>query len=88
MPRVMSFFFVGLDYQVEHHLFPKIPHKNLPRAAAITADWCARHNVTHLSEPYLDALTDAAQFIARAWDREASDPLEVRAGLIGHEHAA
>ena len=36
LPRFVSFFFIGLDYQVEHHLFPKIPHQHLPRAAAIT----------------------------------------------------
>jgi fatty acid desaturase len=83
LPRFISFFFIGLDYQVEHHLFPKIPHGHLPRAAAITRDWCARNGVTHLSVPYLFALVDAAKFIARAWEREAEDPIEVRAGLVG-----
>src|SRR5262249_1714412 len=29
LPTAVSFFFIGLDYQVEHHLFPKIPHANL-----------------------------------------------------------
>jgi len=83
LPRVISFFFIGLDYQVEHHLFPKIPHQNLPRAAAITRAWCQRNGVTHLSVPYLYALADAAKFIGRAYEREAHDPIEVRAGLVG-----
>ena len=82
LPRVISFFFIGLDYQVEHHLFPKIPHQNLPRAAAVTRDWCQRNGVTYLSVPYLFALGDAAKFIARAWERDADDPIEVRAGLV------
>ena len=34
LPRWLSWFFVGLDYQVEHHLFPKIAHQELPRATA------------------------------------------------------
>jgi fatty acid desaturase len=72
LPRVVSFFFIGLDYQVEHHLFPKIPHANLPRAAEITADWCSRHNVTYLTEPYLDALGNAVEFMSTAWARDAS----------------
>ena len=72
LPRVVSFFFIGLDYQVEHHLFPKIPHANLPRAAAITAAWCKRHNVTYQTMPYLDALADAVSFMKHAWDRDAS----------------
>ena len=36
LPRLISFFFIGLDYQVEHHLFPRIPHHHLPLAARIT----------------------------------------------------
>jgi fatty acid desaturase len=71
LPRVVSFFFIGLDYQVEHHLFPKIPHQNLPKAARITADWCRRHGIVYQSMPYLAALSDAARFMATSWDRDA-----------------
>lgn len=71
MPRVMSFFFVGLDYQVEHHLFPKIPHHHLPQAARIVRTWCEREGVPYLSVPYFAALADAARFMATAWDRPA-----------------
>jgi fatty acid desaturase len=88
LPRFISFFFIGLDYQAEHHLFPKIPHQNLPKAAAITAAWCKRHGIEYLSVPYLVALVDSARFMAEAWSRDASDPMEVRLGLIGSERAA
>ncbi|MBA3465504.1 MAG: acyl-CoA desaturase [Deltaproteobacteria bacterium] len=83
LPKFISFFFIGLDYQAEHHLFPKIPHQHLPKAAAITKAWCERHGVVYLSVPYLHALVDAAKFMADGWQREASDPIEVRAGLVG-----
>jgi len=83
MPKLISFFFVGLDYQVEHHLFPKIPHRNLPLAARMTAAWCERHQIPHLSVPYVFALVDAAKFMAKGWDLDASDPMEVRLGLVG-----
>jgi fatty acid desaturase len=83
LPRFISYFFIGLDYQVEHHLFPKIPHQKLPQAAAITAAWCARHEIPYKSVPYLTALADSARFIPHAWARDASDPIEVRAGLVG-----
>lgn len=88
LPRIISFFFIGLDYQAEHHLFPKITHQNLPRAAEITAAWCKRHGIEYLSVPYLHALVDSAQFMADAWSRDASDPQEVRFGLVGSERAA
>jgi fatty acid desaturase len=74
----VSFFFIGLDYQVEHHLFPKIPHANLPRAAAITRDWCTRHGVVYHTEPYLDALADASRFIRGAWELEAVPATSIR----------
>jgi fatty acid desaturase len=79
LPRPISFLFVGLDYQVEHHLFPKIPHQNLPRAATITAAWCRRHGVLYQSTPYLTALADAARFMADAWSRDAVTAESVRA---------
>jgi fatty acid desaturase len=81
LPRVVSMFFIGLDYQVEHHLFPKISHLNLPKAAAITRAWCARTQTPYLSEPYLHALGDAARFIRDAWAREAISPVDMREAL-------
>jgi fatty acid desaturase len=78
LPRVVSFFFIGLDYQVEHHLFPKIPHANLPRAARITAEWCKKHGVVYQSEPYLHALADAVRFMADGWRREAVPAESIR----------
>ena len=83
-----SYFFIGLDYQVEHHLFPKIPHANLPRAAAITAAWCWRSGLPYHSTEYMYALKDAARFIATAWSREAACPIAVRAGLVDEDLAA
>jgi fatty acid desaturase len=78
LPRAISFFFIGLDYQAEHHVFPKIPHANLPRAAEITSAWCKRHGVAYNTMPYLAALGDAVRFMSDAWAREASRPDVVR----------
>ncbi|HUS30688.1 MAG TPA: acyl-CoA desaturase [Kofleriaceae bacterium] len=82
LPRVISFFFIGLDYQVEHHLFPKIPHQKLPAAAAITARWCKKHGVPYQSVPYMTALKDSAQFMADAWTRDAEYASVVRARML------
>jgi fatty acid desaturase len=78
LPKPVSFLFVGLDYQVEHHLFPKIPHQNLPRAAKITAAFCKRNGIIYQSEPYLGALVHSAKFMSDAWAREAVTPESVR----------
>ncbi len=78
LSRFTSWLFVGLDYQVEHHLFPRIPHQHLPRAAAITSAWCRRQGLPYLSLPYSAAFIDATRFMATAWKRETSTAAEVR----------
>jgi fatty acid desaturase len=71
LPRAISFFFIGLDYQAEHHLFPRIPHQNLPLAARVTREWCLRNGITHHREPYLVALRSAERFMRDAWSKDA-----------------
>ena len=50
----------GLNYQIEHHLFPSMPRPNLRRAQPIVADFCAEIGVpyceTSLLESYAQAL--------------------------------
>jgi fatty acid desaturase len=82
LPRPIAFFFIGLDNQVPHHLFPKIPHQHLARAASITQAWCERHGLPYFRMPYLDALKDSAQFIGEAWKREARLPIDIRAAHL------
>ncbi|HET6613444.1 MAG TPA: acyl-CoA desaturase [Kofleriaceae bacterium] len=67
MPRWMSWFFVGLDYQVEHHLFPRIPHRRLPRARAILRAWCERTGMPHHEIGYGAALRDVTRFMFVSW---------------------
>ncbi len=40
----------GLNYQIEHHLFPSMPRSNLRKAQEIIRPFCAEHGV-----PYLEA---------------------------------
>jgi len=37
----------GLNYQIEHHLFPSMPRPNLRRAQPIVADFCARRGIPY-----------------------------------------
>lgn len=67
MPRWLSWFFVGLDHQVEHHLFPRIPHQGLPRAARITRAWCQRIGAPHQEIGYGAAVADVTRFMFKSW---------------------
>jgi fatty acid desaturase len=74
MPKLISWFFIGLDYQVEHHLFPKIPHQSLPKAAEITQRWCEQRGLPYKSVDYLYALADASRFLHGAWKIPLPEP--------------
>jgi fatty acid desaturase len=37
----------GLNYQIEHHLFPHMPRPNLRRAQPVVQDFCARHGISY-----------------------------------------
>jgi fatty acid desaturase len=78
LPRVLRWFFIGLDYQIEHHLFPKIPHQELPRACEVVEAWCAKHGFPHMEIGYGDAVVDVTRFIRDAWKTPAQSGQAVR----------
>ena len=44
---VWDFFYGGLNYQIEHHLFPTIPRVNLKRAQTIIQPFCEAHSLSY-----------------------------------------
>ena len=43
--RVVDFVLGGLNYQIEHHLFPNMPRPNLRRAQPLVRAFCSQHNI-------------------------------------------
>ncbi|WP_399345159.1 fatty acid desaturase family protein [Umezawaea sp. Da 62-37] len=37
----------GLNYQIEHHLFPSMPRPNLRRAQGLVREFCDRHSISY-----------------------------------------
>lgn len=46
--KLLSWYCGGLNYQVEHHLFPSICHVHYPAIAAIVKQTAAEHNIPYL----------------------------------------
>lgn len=44
---LIDFFLGGLNYQIEHHLFPSMPRPNLRHAQRIIREYCRRHRVAY-----------------------------------------
>lgn len=49
--KVVSWFVGGLNYQVEHHLFPRISHVHYPAIQKIVAQTCEEFGVNYYSYP-------------------------------------
>jgi len=59
--RIVDFVFGGLNHQIEHHLFPRMPRPNLRRAGDIVRSFCRQHGIAYrecgLVASYAEVLT-------------------------------
>jgi linoleoyl-CoA desaturase len=69
--RLLTWFCGGLNFQVEHHLFPKVCHLHYPALALIVADVAERHGLRHRSEPTFASALGAHFRHLRAMGRPA-----------------
>jgi fatty acid desaturase len=53
---VVDFALGGLNYQIEHHLFPSMPRPNLRRAQAIVQEFCARNGVDYTQSGFVASM--------------------------------
>jgi fatty acid desaturase len=60
---VIAFLFGGLNYQIEHHLFPAMPRPNLPRARPIVRMFCAEHDITYHESSVLGSYRQALTYL-------------------------
>lgn len=52
-----GWFFGGLEHQTVHHLFPRIPRKNLHRTASMVKYFCMRHGIHYNSMTFSQAIS-------------------------------
>ena len=50
---VVTWLLGGLNFQIEHHLFPKVPHTHYPKIAEIVRRNCVKHGVRYSSHSSL-----------------------------------
>ena len=54
----------GLNYQIEHHLFPSMPRPNLRRAQALVAEFCASRDVPYAQTSLLGSYVQVLGHLA------------------------
>lgn len=55
----------GLNYQIEHHLFPSMPRPHLRRAAPLIAAYCREHQVPYAQTGLLESYGIVVRYINR-----------------------
>jgi fatty acid desaturase len=61
--RVVSWVFGGLNYQIEHHLFPSMPSRNLHRSQPLVKSFCAARGVAYCETSLLDSYAKALRYL-------------------------
>jgi fatty acid desaturase len=53
----------GLNYQIEHHLFPSMPRPNLRRSQALVAAFCAEHDLPYCQATLFGSYAQALRYL-------------------------
>lgn len=58
-----DFWYGGLNYQVEHHLFPSMPRNNLKKAQKIVKAYCQEHSIAYYETSMVQSFREILQFL-------------------------
>jgi fatty acid desaturase len=53
----------GLNYQIEHHLFPSMPRARLRRARRVVREYCARHDIAYTETSLIASYALALRYL-------------------------
>lgn len=53
--RFINWYVGGLNYQIEHHLFPRVSHVHYPALSKIVSDTCKEHGLPYHTYPTMTA---------------------------------
>jgi fatty acid desaturase len=55
----------GLNYQIEHHLFPSMPRPNLKKVQPMVREHCARHGISYTETSLVGSYRMVVQYLNR-----------------------
>lgn len=62
---LIDFWYGGLNYQIEHHLFPKMPRNKLKEAQLVVKSFCQKHSIAYCETNFLETYRDIHQYFQR-----------------------
>lgn len=69
-------FMGGLNYQVEHHLFPNMPRPHLKRAQQITKEYCEKHDIVYTETTLVKSYGIVVRYLNRVGLSAGKDPFD------------
>ena len=77
--QLLTWYLGGLNFQIEHHLFPRICHLHYPAISPLVEAACRAHGVRHSSNPRMrDALRSHVRFLKRLGSGAETGQAEVK----------
>lgn len=70
---VARFFLGGLQFQIEHHLFPAAPRTSLPKMQTIVREHCARYGIPYTERTLTEAAATVVAYLSQVGVR-GQDP--------------
>ena len=71
--RVLAWYLGGLNFQIEHHLFPRVCHVHYPHLLAVVRETCAEFGVRHVAQPTVrSALASHTRWLRQMGSRTAT----------------
>ena len=64
--RFTDFMLGGLNYQIEHHLFPSMPRPNLQRVQGLVRDFCAAADLGYREESLVESFRQIIRHLSLA----------------------
>ena len=60
-----DFMMGGLNYQIEHHLFPSMPRPNLRKVQPMVREHCAKHGISYTETSLVDSYGIVVRYLNR-----------------------
>jgi delta8-fatty-acid desaturase len=81
-PAWLDWLHVGLQFQIEHHLFPRLPRHNLRQASRMVQQVCLRHGIPYHSYSFFNAVKKTLDVLHETAALAQSDDFFLRNGVL------
>jgi fatty acid desaturase len=70
-----DFWYGGLNYQIEHHLFPTMPRNNLKHARRLVKEFCETHSLAYYETGVLQSYLEVYRHLDKVGNGKDEQPL-------------